>query len=395
MKIADRIQRITPSATLEMTAKAADLTNRGVRVFNMSVGEPDFNTPNNIINAAIQAMQDGHTRYTPGTGILKLKEAVQTKLSRDNNINYDTNEIIVSSGAKHSLYNACQVLFQSGDEVIIFTPYWVSFPDFVSVTGAKPIFVETDPDNQYEPIFDDLLSKINDNTKGIIINSPSNPTGGVWSDSAIKKTVDIAKSHSLWVFSDECYEQLTYDINFNSTYFLCGEYEKILTFQSCSKSYAMTGWRIGYTCGDARVIKAMGKLQGQSTSCPNSIAQVAACEALTGDQSSVQEMKKAFHARRDIIVNRLNAMDNIDCSVPYGAFYVFPNIKKLINRNLDGKIIKSALDLCMILLDKHSVVSVAGDSFGSNCNIRFSYATSEATINKAMNCFEELIKEIE
>jgi len=395
MSFADRINRITPSATLEMTAKAAALRDRGIAVYNMSVGEPDFNTPNNIINAATQAMKDGHTRYTPGSGTLRLKEAIQAKLSRDNHIHYDTDEIIVSSGGKHSLYNACQVLFQSGDEVIIFSPYWVSFPDFVSVTGAKPIFVATDSEKQYEPDFDDLISKINSNTKGIIINSPSNPTGGVWSDDAIKKTVDIAKAHSLWVFSDECYEQLTYDTQFNSTYFLCSEYKKILTFQSCSKTYAMTGWRIGYTCGDRSVIKAMGKLQGQSTSCPNSIAQVAACEALIGDQSSVKKMKQAFHTRREIIVNRLNDMEHISCGTPYGAFYVFPNIKKLINRNLDGKIIKSALDLCMILLEKKSVVSVAGDSFGSNHNIRFSYATSESIINEAMNRFEELLKEIE
>ena len=244
-------------------------------------------------------------------------------------------------------------------------------------------------------IFKDLESKINHKTRGIIINSPSNPTGGVWSDEAIKRTVEIAKNHSLWVFSDECYEQLTYDTNFKSTYYLCDNYEKILTFQSCSKTYAMTGWRIGYTCGNETIIKAMEKLQGQSTSCPNSIAQVAASEALTGDQSSVQEMKKAFINRRDLIVNRLNSMSNIDCSIPKGAFYVFPNIKKLINRNLNGKIIKSALDLCMILLEKKSVVSVAGDSFGANDHIRFSYATSESTINEAMNRFEEILNDIE
>jgi aspartate aminotransferase len=285
MKFAQRINRIKPSATLAMTAKAAELRSQGKDVLNMSVGEPDFNTPNNIINAAIQAMQSGHTRYTPGGGTRELKEAIKKKLSRDNNLNYNLNEIIVSSGGKHSLYNACQVLFEANDEVIIFTPYWVSFPDFVSVTGATPIFVNTDPLNQYQPVFDDLESKITRNTKGVIINSPSNPTGGVWSDEAIKRTIDIAKSKSLWVFSDECYEQLTYDQPFRSTFNICSDYDKILTFQSCSKTYAMTGWRIGYTCGHADVIKAMSKLQGQSTSCPNSIAQFAACEALLGDQS--------------------------------------------------------------------------------------------------------------
>jgi len=394
MKFAQRINRIKPSATLAMTAKAAELRSQGKDVLNMSVGEPDFNTPNNIINAAIQAMHSGHTRYTPGDGTRELKEAIKKKLSRDNNLNYNLNEIIVSSGGKHSLYNACQVLFEANDEVIIFTPYWVSFPDFVSVTGATPIFVNSDPLNQYQPVFDDLESKITRNTKGMIINSPSNPTGGVWSDEAIKRTIDIAKSKSLWVFSDECYEQLTYDQPFRSTFNICSDYDKILTFQSCSKTYAMTGWRIGYTCGHADVIKAMSKLQGQSTSCPNSIAQFAACEALLGDQSSVTTMKEAFKKRRDIIVSRLNAMDGVTCDTPGGAFYVFPNFKEIINRNLNGNNIKSALDLCMMLLENKSVVSVSGESFGAQENIRFSYATSEATIHEAMDRLEALISKI-
>ena len=391
MELANRIHRIQPSATLEMTAKAAELRLKGVEVFNMSVGEPDFNTPSNIINAAIEAMNSGHTRYTPGGGTTMLKQAIQKKLIRDNKLNYNLDEIIVSSGGKHSLYNACQALFQQDDEVIIFSPYWVSFPDFVSVTGATPVFVNTDSKKQYEPIFEELESKITKNTKGIIINSPSNPTGGVWSDEAISRTIEIAKSKSLWVFSDECYEQLTYDILFKSTYQICPDYDRILTFQSCSKTYAMTGWRIGYTCGNKDVIKAMSKLQGQSTSCPNSIAQFAAGEALLGDQSSVQTMKSAFRIRRDLIVDRLNSMDGVSCDVPGGAFYVFPDISNLINRNVYGKIIKSALDLCLILLESKSVVSVAGNSFGADNNIRFSYATSEDIINKAMDRLEEVI----
>ena len=392
--LAKRISRIQPSATLAMTAKAAELRAQGKDVLNMSVGEPDFNTPTNIVDAAVKAMKDGHTRYTPGGGTKDLKLAIQEKLIRDNNLSYDLNQIIVSSGGKHSLYNACQALFETNDEVIIFTPYWVSFPDFVSVTGAKPVFVKTDPDNQYQPIFDDLEAKINKNTKGMIINSPSNPTGGVWSDEAVKRTIDIAKSNSLWVFSDECYEQLTYNIDFRSTFDLCGDYDRILTFQSCSKTYAMTGWRIGYTCGDSEVIKAMSKLQGQSTSCPNSIAQYAAAAALTGDQSSVATMKKAFHKRRDLIVDRLNNIDGVSCDTPGGAFYVFPNFKEIINRNVSGNNIKSALDLCMMLLEEKLVVSVSGESFGADDNIRFSYATSEETINDAMDRLEALLSEI-
>ena len=395
MSFAKRISRIQPSATLAMTAKAAELREKGLEVLNLSVGEPDFNTPNHIIESAIDAMNHGHTRYTPGGGTLNLKQAIQKKLIRDNNLDYNLNEIIVSCGGKHSLYNACQVLFEAGDEVIIFSPYWVSFPDFVSVTGATPVFVNSDPANQYEPIFDELEKKINSKTKGIIINSPSNPTGGVWSDEAISKTVDIAKQYNAWVFSDECYEQLTYDQSFTSIYKLCQDYNRILTFQSCSKTYAMTGWRIGYTCGDSKVIKAMAKLQGQSTSCPNSIAQFAAAEALSGDQSSVEKMRNAFKIRRDLIVNRLNKIDGISCDTPGGAFYVFPDISNIINRNLDGKIIKNSLDLCMLLLEKESVVSVSGDSFGADNNIRFSYAISDDVINRAMDKLKALIDKCE
>ena len=199
-----------------MTAKAAELRAQGIDVLNFSVGEPDFNTPTNIIDAAKNAMDKGFTKYTPGSGTKELKEAICTKLNRDNNLSYNPENIVVSCGGKHALYNACQVLFEHGDEVIIFSPYWVSFPDFVSVTGAKPIFVRTKPEQQYEPDFTDLLSKINTNTKGIIINSPSNPTGGVWGDEAIKRTLEIALDNDLWVFSDECYEQLVYDMEFTS-----------------------------------------------------------------------------------------------------------------------------------------------------------------------------------
>ena len=237
---AKRIDRIQPSATLEMTAKASELRQKGIDVMNLSVGEPDFNTPNNIQKAAIKAMEDGFTKYTPGPGLLDLRKAICEKLYRDNKLNYSPNEIIVSCGGKHSLYNACQVLFEKGDEVIIFSPYWVSFPDFVSITGATPIFVNTNPTKQFEPIFSDLNDKINKNTKGIIINSPSNPTGGVWSNAAIEKVLDIAQRNDIWVFSDECYEQLTYENKFISPATLVDNNEKILTFQSCSKTYSST-----------------------------------------------------------------------------------------------------------------------------------------------------------
>ncbi len=390
--LTDRIGRITPSATLVMTAKAAELRAAGKPVINLSVGEPDFPTPENIRNAGKRAIDEGHTRYTPEGGTLELKKAVVKKLSRDNDLHYDTSQILISCGGKHSLYNACQALFQSGDEVIIFSPYWVSFPDFVSVTGAKPIFVNTDPARQFEPVMDDLKAKITSRTKGIIINSPSNPTGGVWSDEAVLKVLEIAETAGVWVFSDECYEQLTYDRTYISTAVLGENTEKVLTFQSCSKTYAMTGWRIGYTAGDEKVIKAMGKLQGQSTSCPSSIAQVAAIEALIGDQSEVTIMRNVFKKRRDYIVTRLNEMNGVHCDTPGGAFYVFPDFSSYMG---DDRNIQSSNDLSMYLLEQKAVVTVAGKAFGSDGNVRFSYAASDEDLARAMDLVEETLKELE
>lgn len=390
--LTDRIGRITPSATLVMTAKAAELRAAGKPVINLSVGEPDFPTPENIRNAGKRAIDEGHTRYTPGGGTLELKKAVVKKLSRDNDLHYDTSQILISCGGKHSLYNACQALFQSGDEVIIFSPYWVSFPDFVSVTGAKPIFVNTDPARQFEPVMDDLKAKITSRTKGIIINSPSNPTGGVWSDEAVLKVLEIAEIAGVWVFSDECYEQLTYDRTYISTAMLGENIEKVLTFQSCSKTYAMTGWRIGYTAGDEKVIKAMGKLQGQSTSCPSSIAQVAAIEALIGDQSEVTIMRNVFKKRRDYIVTRLNEMNGVHCDTPGGAFYVFPDFSSYMG---DDRNIQSSNDLSMYLLEQKAVVTVSGKAFGSDGNVRFSYAASDEDLARAMDLVEETLKELE
>ena len=387
----DRIGRISPSATLAMTAKAAELRESGVDVINLSVGEPDFPTPENIRRAGKKAIDEGHTRYTPGGGTMDLKKAAAEKMARDNDLHFKTDEILISCGGKHSLYNACQVLFQAGDEVIIFSPYWVSFPDFVAVTGAKPVIVKTDYSCQFEPDFDDLKAKITSSTRGIIINSPSNPTGGVWRDDAVLQVLELARDADAWVFSDECYEQLTYDRPYLSTAKLAENNDKVLTFQSCSKTYAMTGWRIGYTAGDRDVIKAMGKLQGQSTSCPTSISQVAAIEALTGDQSAVGFMREKFKKRRDYIVGRLNHMDGVNCATPGGAFYVFPDFFSHMDKG--GKITCSN-DLSMYLLKEKSVVTVSGDAFGGEGHVRFSYAASDEDLRRAMDFVEETLNEI-
>jgi len=392
----NRISRIQPSATLEMTSKAADLKRQNKPVYNMSVGEPDFETPKHIQRAGIYAIENGITKYTSGSGTHELKEAICNKLKRDNQLNFSLNQIVVSCGGKHSLYNACQALFQKNDEVIIFTPYWVSFPDFVSVTGAKPVFVKTNNANQNEPDFSDLKKKINIKTKGIIINSPSNPTGGVWSDEAIEKTLSILKEYpDIWIFSDECYEKLTYDVPFKSIASFDKYNSKIITFQSCSKTYAMTGWRIGYIAGDKRLVKAISKLQGQSTSCPNSIAQHAAIAALIGDQSCVLNMNTIFQKRRNLIINELSKIDNISCEVPNGAFYVFPDFTNYLNSiDIKGNHIKTSSDLSLYILDATGVVTVAGDSFGAPGYIRLSYAVDEQTIVSAISLINDALKKL-
>tara|TARA_Y100001960_G_scaffold323909_1_gene403188 strand:+ start:214 stop:1410 length:1197 start_codon:yes stop_codon:yes gene_type:complete len=390
--LSSRIHRIKPSATLAMTAKAAELKRNKKPVYNLSVGEPDFPTPKHIQDAGIFAIQNGHTKYTPGSGTVDLKEAIINKLKRDNNIKYSLNEIVVSCGGKHSLYNACQALFQKDQEVIIFSPYWVSFPDFVSVTGATPIFVKTLSHKQFEPDFNDLEKKITHKTKGIIINSPSNPTGGVWSDDAILQLIDLCKKRpDIWIFSDECYEQLTYNKKFNSIASL-SDNQQIITFQSCSKTYAMTGWRIGYIGGNKDVVSAISKLQGQSTSCPNSIAQHAAIEALTGDQSCVKKMKNIFLKRRDLILNEMSHIPNIKCEKPNGAFYIFPDFSNYLGtHDKNNNKISTSDDLSLYILNTTGVVAVSGDSFGAPGHIRFSYATSDETIVKAIKLVKKTL----
>lgn len=395
--LSSRINRIQPSATLEMTAKAADLKRQGRPVFNLSVGEPDFSTPKNIQQAGIFAIKNGHTKYTPGSGTHNLKKAIIKKFKRDNNLTYNLNQIVVSCGGKHSLYNACQALFQKNDEVIIFSPYWVSFPDFVSVTGAKPVFVKTDSTKQFEPNFDDLESKITLKTKGLIINSPSNPTGGVWSKEAVLRVLEICKKRKdIWIFSDECYEQLTYEKPFTSIASLAQQNKNIITFQSCSKTYAMTGWRIGYIGGNKEVVQAIAKLQGQSTSCPNSIAQYAAIEALTGDQGCVENMRKIFLKRRNLILSKLSNISHVFCEKPNGAFYVFPNFSYYMGAKKpgDNNIIQNSDDLCSYVLDTTGVVSVSGDSFGAPGHIRFSYAASDKIIKESMNLVKKTIENL-
>ena len=398
MSIAQRVNKINPSFTLQMATKAADMRSRGVDVINFSVGEPDFNTPKHIRDAAKEALDQGYTKYTAGPGMIELRQAICEKLKRENKISYDPSSILVSNGEKQSLYNACQAIFNPDDSVVVFSPYWVSFPEFVKMAEANPVLVDTLPESNFEPNFDDLESKINSTIKGVIINSPSNPTGGVWSNEAIVRLLKIAKDNQWIVISDECYERLVYDGEFTSAEKLNQVHNigaSVLTCMSLSKTYAMTGWRIGYAAGPENIIKAMSKIQGQATSCANSIGQKASIEALLGDQSCVEEMKASFLQRRDLIVRLLNDFPGVRCSIPNGAFYVFPDFSSYLNRKGNGKLLKDTFDISEYILDSVQVVTVPGDGFGSSEHIRFSYATNRKIIQEGMDRVKKALEMIE
>ena len=387
--LASRVERIQPSFTLEMTAKAAELRRNGVDVINLGVGEPDFNTPKNIRAAALKAMDEGHTKYTPGKGTFEIRDAICEKLSRDNSIKYNPDQIIVSSGAKHSLSTLFQAILNPNDEVIIFSPFWVSFPDIIRLADGNPITVQTNPNDNFSPIWEDFHSKTSHNTKAILINSPSNPTGSVWNNEIIEKILKICKKNNWIVVSDECYEKLVYDTDYQCAELINSRKKinaNVITIQSMSKTYAMTGWRIGYTAGDQNIINAMSKIQGQATSCPNSIAQKAAIEALTGNQKEINDMKKIFKKRRKVMIDRLNKIPNINCQVPGGAFYAFPDISYYLN----GRI-SDSFKLSDYILDKANTVTVAGAGFGMEGFIRLSYATDEKIFLEGINRIEKTL----
>ena len=383
----NRVKKIKPSFTLEMATIAAEMRSKGIDIVNFSVGEPDFNTPPHIIEAGKIAMDEGHTKYTAGPGMIEFRQAICDKLERENNIKYNIENILVSNGEKQSLYTACQVLFDAGDEVLICKPYWVSFPEFVRLADAEPVFVGTLSENNFEIDFAHLEKIKSRRIRGIIINSPSNPTGGVWGNEAITKLLKIAKENNWVVISDECYERLIYQEKFTSTEKLNRDSNigaTVLTCMSLSKTYAMTGWRIGYTAGPVEIIKAMSKLQGQATSCANSIGQYAGIEALTGDQKCVKDMLILFEERRNLIIQLLNELPGVSCSVPKGAFYAFPDFSYFLGKEAEGKLLKDTFDISEYILRSSSVVTVPGDGFGAPGHIRFSYATSKENIKKGI-----------
>lgn len=391
-----RAQKIKPSPTLAMDAKAKAMKASGVDVVNFGVGEPDFDTPDNIKDAAIKAIKDGFTKYTPVGGIDPLKDAITEKFKKDNDLEYVREEIIVSCGAKHSLYNIAQALYGPGDEIIIPSPYWVSYPDQVLLNDARPVFVKTHEKDKFLLRPDVLESHVTKKTKAIILNSPSNPTGFTYDKKTLEGVADIALRHNLYVISDEIYEKLTYDgFRHISIASLSREIKaRTLIVNGLSKSYAMTGWRIGYTAGSRDIIKAMTNIQSQSTSNPTSIAQKAAVEALTGPQDFIKTMLAEFDKRRKFLVSGLNSIPGISCLTPTGAFYAFPNTSKLYGKQADGNKIASSSDLALYLLEKASVALVPGDAFGDNDYIRLSYATSMENLKKGVDRIKEAVKKI-
>ena len=389
------VEKIKPSFTLQMTSRAAELRAQGEDVINFGVGEPDFNTPDHIIEAGKDAMTQGYTKYTPGSGMLELKLAIQKKLKALTRLDYQPENIIVSNGGKQSLSVVCQTLFDKGDKVIVFTPYWVSFPEFVKIAGATPLLVDTVAERQFEPDFEDLKKKIDSSIKGVIINSPSNPTGGVWSDKAIKKLLKICKKNNWVVISDETYEELVYDSEFKAIQTLDDYGCEIITIRSMSKTYAMTGWRIGYTTADKNIVKAMSKIQGQTTSCPNAIGQKASIAALLGNQQPVIEMKEKFRNRRSVMYEELNALEGVKCAMPGGAFYMFPDFSHYLNKKtVEGKILQDTFDLSDYILADAKVVTVAGDGFGASEYLRFSFATNTETIIKGIKRIKKSLEKL-
>ena len=385
--ISDSLKRIKPSPTIAVTQKAKELKAAGKDVIGLGAGEPDFDTPDNIKKAAIDAIQSGDTKYTAVDGTKDLKEAIVEKFKRENNLNYTIDQITVGAGGKHVIYNLMMATLNKGDEVIIPAPYWVSYPDIVLLAGANPIVIECSEEQGFKLSAKDLEAKITNNTKWLILNSPSNPTGACYSEQEIKNLSQVLKRNPhVNILSDDIYEHITYD---NFKFFTIAQIpeikNKVITMNGVSKSYAMTGWRIGYAAGDKDIIKAIAKIQSQSTTNPSSISQAAAVEALNGKQDFISVRAKAFQERRDFVVNSLNAIEGISCLKPEGAFYVFPNCKGLIGKkDKSGKKITNDTEFVQSLLENNDVAVVQGSAFGLEGFFRISYATSMEKLEIAM-----------
>ncbi|MCM3730463.1 pyridoxal phosphate-dependent aminotransferase [Fictibacillus nanhaiensis] len=389
MKLAKRVEALTPSTTLAITAKANALKAEGHNVIALGAGEPDFNTPIHIIEAAYQSMKEGHTKYTASGGLVTLKKAIANKLKEDQGLTYETSEIIVSTGAKHSLYSLFQAIIDEGDEVIIPIPYWVSYPEQVKLAGGTPVYVEGKEENEFKITAEDLKKSITRQTKALILNSPSNPTGSLYSEEELKAIGEVCLEKDVLIVSDEIYEKLVYEgVKHTSIAELSPELkEQTIIINGLSKSHAMTGWRIGFAAGNAKVIKAMTNLDSHSTSNPTTTSQHGALAAYNGTQEPVEEMRQAFEERLNKVYERLITLPGITCVKPNGAFYLFPNAKEAVN--MTG--FSSVDEWVEAILEEEKVALVPGSGFGAPDNVRLSYATSLDTIMEALDRIERFI----
>ncbi len=393
MQLSEKAIAISPSLTLKITAMAKQMKEDGFDVVGFGAGEPDFDTPKNVKDAAVRALELGLTKYTPASGTNDLKQAVCKYLDEKYQLKYEAPQIVVSNGAKHSLFNVFQTILNPKDEVIIITPFWLTYPELVKMADGVPVYVESKEAHNFEPVEKDILAAITKNTKAIIVNSPSNPCGCVYSEETLAMIAKIAKDNNLYIVSDEIYSELLYDGHKHESIANISEdaYSRTIVVNGLSKSYSMTGWRIGYTASSKEIAKIMGSYQSHATSNPCTMAQYASVEALTGPQDALLNMREEFDRRRKQMVASINAIDGVSCNAPMGAFYVMMNISQLKGRKVEGKEITSSVDFSEMLLDKVMAAVVPGAAFGADDFVRLSYAISMEAIEKGIKRIAEFV----
>ena len=393
MNLSDRMSKISASPTLAIDAKFKKMKADGIDVVGFGTGEPDFDTPDHIKDAAIKAINDGMTKYTPAAGTLDLRKAIADKLLKENNVKYAPTDIVVSNGAKHALVNAFYAILNEGDEVLIPTPFWVSYPEMVRIAGGTPVFLETTEQTGFKFSAKDFENAITPKTKALVLNSPSNPTGMVYNEQELREIADVAVKHNIFVISDEIYEKLMYgDAKHVSIASFNDDIKKLtIIINGVSKSYAMTGWRIGYTACEPEIAKIISNVQSHASSNPCSISQAASLAAITGPTDTIEAMRVEFEKRRNYMVERINSIDKVSALVPDGAFYVFMNIKELMGTEIKGKMINNGDEFCEWLLERNKLALVPGGGFGAEGYVRWSYATSMENIKEGLDRLEDFL----
>ena len=397
MKIAKKIASMKPSPTIGISSLAQEMKSKGIDVINFSAGQPDFHTPENVKEAGIQAIRNNYTKYTPAPGIPELREAVCRKFKRENNLDYTPEQVIVSAGGKQSIYLSLQVLLEEGDEAIIISPYWVSYPPQVELTGAKPVIIDTSIEDDFKTSASEIEKHITDKTQILILNSPSNPTGVLFTRKEIEEIAELCVSKNIFVVSDEIYDRLTYDNE--EAVSIASINDKIkditLTVNGASKSFAMTGWRVGYAAGPIEVVKGMTKLQSQLDTHCVSISQYATIEALDNGAETTKKMAESFNERRKFVIERLNNLEGIKTNVPKGAFYIFPEVSSHYGKKFNGIVINDSVSFCKFMLEEMKIALVPGSAFGDDKCIRLSYAASMQNLEDGLDRLEEGLEKLE